>query len=39
MSDSNEHIREQAKKVVQSFIPKISSFAVKTLLPYLLMGL
>ena len=39
MSDSNEEIRDLSKKVVQNFVPKMSSFAVKKLLPHLLSGL
>ena len=39
MSDSSEEIRGLSKKVVQLIIPKISSYAVKLLLPHLLSGL
>lgn len=39
MADNDEVVRNQAKKVGQSVIVKLSSYAVKNILPHLLTGL
>ena len=39
MSDANEDVRVLSKTVAQTFVTKMSSFAIKELLPQLLSGL